>query len=221
MFYRPFRRGVQTRNLAVAFPGAFFFFWVAPSLWHAGGSDFLLELESVRLEHLMNQAAANSPSETRSSFDWGSVKAHNPPAAELTQLPSGPASALPRVQARFPSEPPAAREAREAKRTEVRRLFQKNWRSYRKYAWMKDALLPLSAGGRDQFCGWAATLVDSLDTLWIMGLKDEFDEAVDAVAGIDFGQSSSPLVNMFETNIRYLGGLLSAYDLSHRPLLLA
>ncbi|KAK3309240.1 glycoside hydrolase [Chaetomium strumarium] len=53
-----------------------------------------------------------------------------------------------------------------------------------------------------------------------MGLRDEFDEAVAAVAEIDFGNSTSPTVNIFETNIRYLGGLLAAYDLSGRSVLL-
>ncbi|PSR81453.1 glycoside hydrolase [Coniella lustricola] len=85
---------------------------------------------------------------------------------------------------------------------------------------MRDALLPVSGGGRDQFGGWAATLVDSLDTLWILGLRDEFDEAVDAVATIDFGSSTARRINMFETTIRYLGGLLGAYDLSQRSVLL-
>ncbi|MCV5090917.1 glycoside hydrolase family 47 protein, partial [Escherichia coli] len=50
----------------------------------------------------------------------------------------------------------------------------------------KDALLPISGGYKDQFSGWAATLIDSLDTLWIMGFRSEFDEAVAAVAEIDF-----------------------------------
>jgi len=73
-----------------------------------------------------------------------------------------------------------------------------------------------------QFLAAAATLVDSLDTLWIMGLRDEFDEAVAAVAEIDFGRvSSSEHINIFETNIRYLGGLLAAYDLSKRGILLS
>ncbi|CCF42518.1 mannosyl-oligosaccharide 1,2-alpha-mannosidase IB [Colletotrichum higginsianum] len=54
-----------------------------------------------------------------------------------------------------------------------------------------------------------------------MGLRAEFDEAVAAVASIDFGASSSERVNTFETNIRYLGGLMAAYDLSRRPVLLA
>lgn len=85
---------------------------------------------------------------------------------------------------------------------------------------MKDALRPMSRSYTDQFCGWAATLVDSLDSLWIMGLREEFDEAVQAVAGIDFGESTSDRVNMFESTIRYLGGLLAAYDLSKRKVLL-
>jgi mannosyl-oligosaccharide alpha-1,2-mannosidase len=59
----------------------------------------------------------------------------------------------------------------------------------------------------------------SLDTLWILGLRDEFYEAVAAVATIDFGQSTSPTVNTFETCIRYLGGLLAAYDLSGHEVL--
>ncbi|KAJ0148701.1 Mannosyl-oligosaccharide 1,2-alpha-mannosidase MNS1, partial [Colletotrichum tanaceti] len=128
---------------------------------------------------------------------------------------------LPRVQHRFPSESAPAARLREARRHEVRQLFRRCWASYRKYAWMKDALNPISATPKDQFSGWAATLVDSLDTLWIMGLRAEFDEAVAAVASIDFGVSSSDRVNTFETNIRYLGGLMAAYDLSRRPVLLA
>ena len=125
------------------------------------------------------------------------------------------------MQFDFQPETAQQRRAREARRDQVRAVFRKAWASYRKYAWMKDALQPLSAGFKDQFSGWAATLVDSLDTLWIMGLRDEFDEAVEAVASIDFGHSSSGRVNTFETNIRYLGGLLAAYDLSRRPVLLA
>ena len=84
---------------------------------------------------------------------------------------------------------------------------------------MKDALKPISGKYVDQFSGWAATLVDSLDSLWMMGMREEFYEAVEAVATIDFGNSSTSTVNMFETCIRYLGGLLAAYDLSGHEVL--
>ncbi|KAG9558325.1 seven-hairpin glycosidase, partial [Aureobasidium melanogenum] len=53
-----------------------------------------------------------------------------------------------------------------------------------------------------------------LDTLWIVGLKDEFDDAVKAVGEIDFTTSQRKDIPLFETTIRYLGGMLSAYDLS-------
>lgn len=65
-----------------------------------------------------------------------------------------------------------------------------------------------------------ASLVDSLDTLWIMGMKEEFEEAVQASMAIDLGSCTTDTINVFETTIRHLGGLLSAYDLSHDPGLL-
>lgn len=175
--------------------------------------------ESVRLELYMNSDRDPIPF-TPSSFNWSTVSYAHPPPPNLP-LPKGRINKLPQIQATFPKETPQQYELRESRRREVRRLFQKNWASYRKHAWMRDALLPVSGQGRDQFSGWAATLVDALDTLWMMGLRDEFEEAVAAVGTIDFGKSTNPRVNMFETNIRYLGGLLGAYDLSGREVLLA
>jgi mannosyl-oligosaccharide alpha-1,2-mannosidase len=49
-----------------------------------------------------------------------------------------------------------------------------------------------------------------------MGMKDEFDEAVDAALQIEFipsGDRESE-INMFEIIIRYLGGFIGAYDVS-------
>lgn len=64
-----------------------------------------------------------------------------------------------------------------------------------------------------------ATIVDALDTLYVMGLKKEFAEATDFVANIDWAHPpTSSHVQLFETIIRYVGGLLSAYDLSHNPV---
>jgi mannosyl-oligosaccharide alpha-1,2-mannosidase len=57
-------------------------------------------------------------------------------------------------------------------------------------------------------------LVDALDTLWIMDLKEEFAEAVEEVHKIDFTTSLRAQLPLFETTIRYLGGLLGAYDIS-------
>jgi mannosyl-oligosaccharide alpha-1,2-mannosidase len=70
--------------------------------------------------------------------------------------------------------------------------------------------------------GWAATLVDGLDSLYIMGLQDEFDSALEALDSINFSRPNAERVPVFETTIRYLGGLLGAYDVSggKYPLLL-
>ncbi|RMZ88525.1 hypothetical protein DV736_g4243, partial [Chaetothyriales sp. CBS 134916] len=103
----------------------------------------------------------------------------------------------------------------------VLNVFKKCWQSYKTYAWLKDELQPISAKSKNTFGGWAATLVDSLDALWIMGLKDDFYEAVEAAAGIDWEMTPDASCNMFEVNIRHLGGLLAAFDLSQEPVLLA
>lgn len=178
--------------------------------------------DSTVLERHMNFGSSKHPwTLTKSSVDWGKVEYRYPPSKQLTQVPKPrDGGKLPRVQHQFETETPEDRQTREQRRKAVLELTRKCWDSYRKYAWKRDALLPLSGAGKDQFSGWAATLVDSLDTLWIMGLRDEFDEAVAAVAEIDFGSSTSGQINIFETNIRYLGGLMAAYDLSGREVLL-
>jgi hypothetical protein len=58
------------------------------------------------------------------------------------------------------------------------------------------------------------TMLDALDTLWIMGMKEEFNEARDWLTdNLDF-EKVKRKVSFFETTIRALGGLLSAYELS-------
>ncbi|KAI1273722.1 family 47 glycosyl hydrolase [Xylaria sp. FL0933] len=160
----------------------------------------------------------------KSSFDWSAVTEKNPiPASSLRSLPKGTPKKLPAVQHRFRADKSPAGEARlqvlAARQNEVRDAFVKSWKSYRRYAWTSDELAPVSGAAKDTFGGWAATLVDALDSLWIMGLKDEFYEAVAAVARIDWADTKETACNWFETTIRHLGGLLSAYDLSDEPVL--
>jgi mannosyl-oligosaccharide alpha-1,2-mannosidase len=65
-----------------------------------------------------------------------------------------------------------------------------------------------------------ATIVDSLSTLWIMGLHSEFAKATEwVVTNLTFNHSDT-FVSLFEVNIRILGGLLSAYELSNNTLFL-
>src|SRR5512140_3491628 len=108
-------------------------------------------LESIWLERVMNARADTSSLRSNCSFDWSKVVFEYAPPAKLRRLPSGRPVALPQVQHSFPPESRSAAATREARRTQVRTLFVKNWRSYRKYAWKKDALLPITAGYSDQF----------------------------------------------------------------------
>lgn len=157
---------------------------------------------------------------TKSSFDWSTVQPYHDPYP-LTKPPSGVPRRLPQIQYPFPkSSKKFSDTAQAARRDAVKQTFQRNWKSYRKFAWMQDELTPLTAGSKNTFGGWAATLVDSLDTLWIMDLKTEFWEAVEAVAKIDWAVTKETSCNMFETTIRHLGGLLAAYELSGADVLL-
>ncbi|EDS40375.1 conserved hypothetical protein [Culex quinquefasciatus] len=90
--------------------------------------------------------------------------------------------------------------------------FLHSWRGYKEYAWGHDNLKPISMSYSDWF-GLGLTIVDSLDTMYIMDLQEEFDEArnwIDQYLRFDVNRD----VNLFEVTIRVLGGLLSTYHLS-------
>ncbi|KAL5121156.1 hypothetical protein ACEQ8H_001008 [Pleosporales sp. CAS-2024a] len=161
-------------------------------------------------------------SQRHDSVDWAKWPLKYPVATPIP-LPKSEPAQLPHVQFDFASQPEdaAAKTIREARRDEVRKQFLKCWRNYRARAWMHDEIKPISGEVADHFGGWAATLIDALDTLWIMGFSDEFNSAIDDIASIDFGYTPLEQINVFETNIRHLGGLLAAFDLSRDKRLLA
>lgn len=136
------------------------------------------------------------------------------PVASPVPLPTAAPQRLPKVQHDFSPETTTQANKRRERQAAVKKTFEQCWAAYKKYAWMKDEVTPISGGSSDFFGGWAATLVDSLDSLWIMGMKKEFEEAVTAAMEIDLSRSTTHQINLFETTIRHLGGFLSAYDLS-------
>ncbi|MXQ97898.1 hypothetical protein E5288_WYG003973 [Bos mutus] len=90
--------------------------------------------------------------------------------------------------------------------------FLHAWAGYRKFAWGHDELKPLTRSFSEWF-GLGLTLIDALDTMWILGLKKEFQEARKWVSKkLRFRKNVD--VNLFESTIRILGGLLSAFHLS-------
>ncbi|KAH3745759.1 mannosyl-oligosaccharide 1,2-alpha-mannosidase [Pelomyxa schiedti] len=106
----------------------------------------------------------------------------------------------------------------EEHRASVVKGMRDAWEAYSRFAWGQDDLLPVTHSG-SSWLHLGITIVDSLDTLWIMGMRDEFKKAREWVAN-NLDLSPWNEVSLFETNIRALGGLLSAYDLSKDDLFL-
>lgn len=101
--------------------------------------------------------------------------------------------------------------------------------NYEKYAMGHDELRPtyfiylysLFRSGKfnDRWGGNGVTLIDALDTLWLMDMKDEFYRGRDWISkNLKFNHNK--FVSFFETTIRDLGGLLSAYYLSEEKIFL-
>lgn len=148
-------------------------------------------------------------------FPLGRKENHPVDPKDLIHLPSDPAVRIAKIQTEDPSlsETKAQKQVRLERQMQVRDVFKRDWAAYKRYAWMHDELKPVSNSSNDPFGGWGATLVDALDTMLIMDLQEEYDEASEAVAKIDFTYTAASAIPVFETTIRYLGGLLAAYDL--------
>jgi predicted alpha-1,2-mannosidase len=107
-------------------------------------------------------------------------------------------------------EPPSATPSADAVKAE----FLHAWRSYERHAWGHDALKPLSLQPHDWYGeSLMITPVDSLDTLILMGLKEDADKDRELIATrLSFDQDI--YVKNFEITIRLLGGLLSGYQMT-------
>jgi mannosidase alpha-like ER degradation enhancer 2 len=104
----------------------------------------------------------------------------------------------------------------------IRAETLRSWRAYERYAWGHDELRPVTKTPRDWYGSESLlmTPVDSLDTLLMMGLRDEAERARKLIdERLSFDKDIS--VKNFEITIRLLGGLLSAYQMTNDPKLLA
>ncbi|KAG9301519.1 hypothetical protein G9A89_008371 [Geosiphon pyriformis] len=105
----------------------------------------------------------------------------------------------------------------------AKEMFYHGFDNYMKYAFPKDELNPIQCDGRgsdkknpnnieinDVLGDYSLTLVDSLDTFVVLRDKEKFEKAVRQVIDyVSFNVDSK--VQVFESNIRGLGGLLSAH----------
>eukprot|EP00658_Telonema_sp_P-2_P022051 TRINITY_DN18801_c0_g1_i1.p1 TRINITY_DN18801_c0_g1~~TRINITY_DN18801_c0_g1_i1.p1 ORF type:complete len:427 (-),score=78.72 TRINITY_DN18801_c0_g1_i1:525-1805(-) len=98
-------------------------------------------------------------------------------------------------------------------RAEVVTEFQHAFQGYRKFAWGHDEVRPVSNITNDSWGGFAVTLIDALDTMLLMELREEFELSKEFVINhVDFDKDWD--ASFFEYTIRYVGGLVSAYELS-------
>jgi ER degradation enhancer, mannosidase alpha-like 2 len=103
----------------------------------------------------------------------------------------------------------------------VRQEFLHAWQGYKQYAWGHDELRPLSKSYHDWYgTSLYMTPVDALDTMVLMGLKNEANEDRELIdKNLSFDKDI--YVKNFEITIRMLGGLLSSYQLTRDKRLLA
>jgi mannosidase alpha-like ER degradation enhancer 2 len=97
---------------------------------------------------------------------------------------------------------------------QVKSEFLHAWNGYKKYAWGHDDLKPVSKSYHDWYAEpLLMTPVDALDTMIIMGMKDEADTTREYIVKNLSFDKDIPVQN-FEVTIRLLGGLLSSYQLT-------
>lgn len=113
--------------------------------------------------------------------------------------------------------------------SEAKKMFYFGYDNYMEHAFPMDELNPIHCSGRgpdyanpsnininDILGDYCLTLVDSLDTLAVMGNVTRFKEAVELVVrSVNFDKDN--VVQVFEVNIRVLGSLISAHLLMMDP----
>ncbi|XP_017852482.1 mannosyl-oligosaccharide alpha-1,2-mannosidase IA isoform X3 [Drosophila busckii] len=109
-----------------------------------------------------------------------------------------------------------------SKRAQIVKMMEHAWHNYKLYAWGKNELRPLSqrphSGSIFGSYDLGATIVDGLDTLYIMGLEKEYKEGRDWIERKFSLDNISAELSVFETNIRFVGGMLTLYAFTGDPL---
>lgn len=96
--------------------------------------------------------------------------------------------------------------------TEIRRQFIVNitkeaWAAYERFAWGQEALQPLSQNSdkNNKLPANGETIIQSITTLWLMGLKEEYGRARKWI---------DEEMNITRVKLENIGSLISAYSLT-------
>ena len=103
---------------------------------------------------------------------------------------------------------------------DIRAAAAAAWQAYAATGMAGDDVRPLQ-GGTDDSLRMRATLFDSMGTLYVMGLYQEYEQAVAEALRIGAPRTFLHPTSSFEYNIRVVGGVLSAAQLSGDRRLLA
>jgi mannosyl-oligosaccharide alpha-1,2-mannosidase len=147
------------------------------------------------------------------------------PRRRFLQLLGGTAAAA-ALRAELPAPAGAAtppNTAYAAWGADVRQELRRSWQFYVDFAFGHDQIRPVSGGFTEFFVPGhpvGLTIVEALDTLYVMGLDDELAQGVQWIEQnlSDFDIDAS--FQVFETNIRMVGGLLSGYHATRNQRLL-
>ncbi|PAV84062.1 hypothetical protein WR25_10205 [Diploscapter pachys] len=112
-----------------------------------------------------------------------------------------------------------------SRREQVKKMMKFAWDGYKQYAWGENELKPISKRGHSASIfgsgPMGASIIDAIDTLWIMDMKEEYEDAKKWIElNLDFKRLSRGDISVFETNIRFVGGLLSIYALTNDKMYL-
>jgi len=114
------------------------------------------------------------------------------------------------------SGPFMGKEEKQGLMEKAKEMFYHAYNNYMDHAYPADELMPLSCKGRwrtqennrgdmdDVLGNYSLTLIDTLDTLVVLGDLPEFDRAVTKVI-TDVSFDKDIIVSVFEINIRVLG----------------
>lgn len=150
--------------------------------------------------------------------------------ALITVPPQGSPLLVQGSTAEFPAHmyEPLSPERLNLYRDDARRMFEHAFDSYMRNAFPHDELKPISGTWTDslaelgnlnmsqlpdQYNGIALSLIESISTLAVLGNSSEFSKAV-RWASENLSFKLDVRVNVFEANIRVVGGLISAHLLA-------
>src|SRR6266568_6353781 len=106
---------------------------------------------------------------------------------------------------------------------DVRHEFLHAWNGYKRFAWGHDQVMPLSGTYSEFFVSGhpiGLSIIEALDTLYVMGLDDELALGVDWIEqNLDFDIDGD--FHVFEAIIRVVGGLLAGFLATGNEKLLA